>query len=177
MPTRMASHATSADNCRNWDVPDRHRLLVLNFPGQGFYPHTHQIDVHLKASILFRACFLGSLPVAVTVSVRVPARNPRCPQEDHWRDFSKCSVCQERAELSGKAKHEGRLVSGSCHYWPGKDREGGSRGQGKRLPQQPARSLPTTGLWEGPGDTNAWPLSSHLICTVSAIKQTKRAIL
>lgn len=113
--------------------------------------HTPIKQTCTKASIPFRACFLWSLLLAITVSVRVPARNSWCSQEEHWRDFSKCSVYQERAERSEKAKHEGLLVSWSCHYsWPG--REGVSRGQGKRLPQQTVKSQPTTGLWEGPGD-------------------------
>lgn len=49
--------------------------------------------------------FLGTLLVAITVSVRVPARNRWHAQEDNWSHFNKRTVYKGRAELSEQARH------------------------------------------------------------------------
>lgn len=43
--------------------------------------------------------------VAITVSVRVPARNRWHAQKDNWRNFNKWTVYKGRAELSEQARH------------------------------------------------------------------------
>ncbi|XP_064432491.1 basic proline-rich protein-like [Mirounga angustirostris] len=90
-------------------------------PGKDFIPVLVKRTGNSTLEPRLRVCFLGPLLVAITVSVRVPARNRWHAHRDDRRNFNKRTSYKEE-ELS-----EGARLG-----------EGGRSEQGKRLPQQKA---------------------------------------